>query len=251
LEMAEGVGADRIATGHYAQIHWNPDSGRWEMLRSVDRAKDQTYFLFGLKQDQLARSMFPLGAMEKSAVRDLARKLGIPTASKPDSQEICFVPNGNYAAFIDAYFREQGITPQEVAGDLVTADGQVVGEHAGVHHFTVGQRRGLRVAAGEPLYVIATDPASRRVTIGRDRELLSDHAHVNGVNWISIAAPVEPVRAEVKIRNKHAGAPATLIPTSKPDRVEIRFEEAQRAVTPGQAAVFYSNDLVLGGGWIE
>ena len=251
LEMAAGVGADRIATGHYAQIRWNPDSGRWEMLRSVDRAKDQTYFLFGLKQDQLARSMFPLGAMEKSAVRELARELGIPTAAKPDSQEICFVPNGDYAAFIDAYFREQGIAPQEVAGELVTADGQVVGEHAGVHHFTVGQRRGLRVAAREPLYVISTDPASRRVTVGRDRELLSDRTHAGGLNWISIAAPSEPVRAEVKIRNKHAAAPATLLPTSHPDRVEIRFDEAQRAVTPGQAAVFYSGDLVLGGGWIE
>jgi len=251
LEMAAGVGADRIATGHYAQIRWNPDSGRWEMLRSVDRAKDQTYFLFGLKQDQLARSMFPLGAMEKSAVRELARELGIPTAAKPDSQEICFVPNGDYAAFIDAYFREQGIAPQEVAGELVTADGQVVGEHAGVHHFTVGQRRGLRVAAREPLYVISTDPASRRVTVGRDRELLSDRAHAGGLNWISIAAPSEPVRAEVKIRNKHAAAPAALLPTSNPDRVEIHFDESQRAVTPGQAAVFYSGDLVLGGGWIE
>jgi tRNA-specific 2-thiouridylase len=189
--------------------------------------------------------------MEKAQVRELAREMGIPTAAKPDSQEICFVPNGDYAGFIDAYFREQGIAPQEVAGDLVTADGQVVGEHAGVHHFTVGQRRGLRVSAGEPLYVIATDPTSRRVTIGRDKELLSDHAHVSGLNWISIAAPVEPVRAEVKIRNKHAAAPATLVPTSNPERVEIHFDEAQRAVTPGQAAVFYSGDLVLGGGWIE
>src|SRR5579863_7759419 len=174
IDMAAGVGADRIATGHYAQISWNGDSGRWEMRRSADGSKDQTYFLFGLKQEQLARTMFPLGAMEKSAVRELARELGIPTAAKPDSQEICFVPNGDYAAFIDAYFREQGIAPQEVAGDLVTADGQVVGEHSGVHHFTVGQRRGLRVAAGEPLYVISTDPASRRVTIGRDKELLTD-----------------------------------------------------------------------------
>jgi tRNA-uridine 2-sulfurtransferase len=251
LEMAAGVGAGRIATGHYAQIRWNPDNGRWEMLRSVDRAKDQTYFLFGLKQDQLARSMFPLGAMEKSAVRELARDLGIPTAAKPDSQEICFVPNGDYAAFIDAYFREQGIAAQDVAGELVTADGQVIGEHAGVHHFTVGQRRGLRVAAREPLYVIATDPASRRVTVGRDRELLSDRAYASGVNWISIGAPAEPVRAEVKIRNKHAAAPAMLLPTSNPERVEIRFDEAQRAVTPGQGAVFYSGDLVLGGGWIE
>jgi tRNA-specific 2-thiouridylase len=221
------------------------------MLRSVDRAKDQTYFLFGLKQDQLARSMFPLGAMEKSAVRELAQELRIPTAAKPDSQEICFVPNGDYAGFIDAYFREQGIAKQEVAGELVTADGQVLGEHAGVHHFTVGQRRGLRVAAGEPLYVIATDPGTRRVTVGRDRELLSDRAGVGGVNWISIAAPLEPVRAEVKIRNKHAAAAAMIMPTSKAERVEIHFDEPQRAVTPGQGAVFYSGDLVLGGGWIE
>ena len=148
LEMAEGVGAERIATGHYAQIEWNPDSGRWEMRRSADRAKDQTYFLFGLTQDQLARTMFPLGGMEKPAVRELARELGIPTAEKPDSQEICFVPNGDYAAFIDAYFREQGIAPEETRGELVTADGRVVGEHAGVHHFTVGQRRGLRRRRG-------------------------------------------------------------------------------------------------------
>jgi tRNA-specific 2-thiouridylase len=133
----------------------------------------------------------------------------------------------------------------------VTAEGQVVGEHAGVHHFTVGQRRGLRVAAREPLYVISTDPASRRVTVGSDRELLSDRTHAGGVNWISIDTPAEPVRAEVKIRNKHVAAPATLLPTSNPERVEIHFDEPQRAVTPGQAAVFYSGDLVLGGGWIE
>jgi tRNA-specific 2-thiouridylase len=127
----------------------------------------------------------------------------------------------------------------------------VLGEHAGVHRFTVGQRRGLGVSAGEPLYVIATDPASRRVVVGRDRELLSDRAYASDVNWISIAAPSEPVRAEVKIRNKHAAAPSTILPTSDPARVEIRFDEAQRAVTPGQGAVFYSGELVLGGGWIE
>ncbi len=250
LEMAEGVGAGRIATGHYARIDWNPESGRWEMRRSTDRAKDQTYFLFGLKQEQLARTRFPLGAMEKPQVRELARELGIPTASKPDSQEICFVPNGDYAAFIDGYFREQGIEPSETRGELVTSDGRVVGEHSGVHHFTVGQRRGLRVAAGEPLYVIATEPTSRRVVIGRNDELLRPSMPVNGVNWISIAAPAAPIRAEVKIRNKHIAAPATLIPSSDPARIEVRFDEAQRAVTPGQAAVFYSGDLVLGGGWI-
>ena len=172
LEMAEGIGAREIATGHYARIDWNGDSGRWEMRRSVDRAKDQTYFLCGLKQEQLARTRFPLGGMEKTQVRELARELGIPTAAKPDSQEICFVPNGDYAGFIDSYFKEQGIAPTETQGEIVTADGRVVGEHAGVHHFTVGQRRGLGVPAAEPLYVIATEPAAKRVMIGRNDDLL-------------------------------------------------------------------------------
>src|ERR1700689_2935298 len=168
LDMAAGVGADRIATGHYAIVNWNPDSGRWELRRSADRSKDQTYFLFGLTQPQLSRTLFPLGGFEKAQVRELARELGIPTAEKPDSQEICFVPNGDYAAFIDAYFAEQGIAPSETQGELVTADGRVVGEHSCVHHFTVGQRRGLGVAAAEPLYVIGTEPATRRVVVGRN-----------------------------------------------------------------------------------
>jgi tRNA-specific 2-thiouridylase len=250
LEMAEGAGASRIATGHYARIAWNADSGRWEMRRSADRTKDQTYFLFGLSQPQLARTLFPLGGFEKSQVRELARELAIPTADKPDSQEICFVPNGDYASFIDAYFREQGIDAGETRGDLVTADGRVVGEHSGVHHFTVGQRRGLGIAAGEPLYVIATEPLTRRVVIGRNESLLRASMMVKDVNWISIAAPSAPLTAEIKIRNKHAAAAATITPVTS-TRVEVRFQEPQRAVTPGQGAVFYSGDLVLGGGWIE
>ena len=250
LEMAEGIGAREIATGHYARIDWNGESGRWEMRRSVDRSKDQTYFLCGLKQDQLARTRFPLGGMEKTQVRELARELGIPTAAKPDSQEICFVPNGDYAGFIDSYFKEQGIAASETQGEIVTADGRVVGQHAGVHHFTVGQRRGLGVSAAEPLYVIATEPASKRVVIGRNGDLLRGSMHVREVNWISIAGPAAPLRAEVKIRNKHAAAQATLHPVDA-TRIEVRFDEPQRAVTPGQGAVFYSGDLVLGGGWIE
>jgi tRNA-uridine 2-sulfurtransferase len=251
LDMAASVGADRIATGHYAQIAWNPDSGRWEMRRSADRAKDQTYFLFGLTQDQLSRTLFPLGGFEKASVRELARELNIPTAEKPDSQEICFVPNGDYAAFIDAYFREQGISPEETRGELVTADGRVVGEHSGVHHFTVGQRRGLGLAAGEPLYVIATEPASKRVVIGRNDALLRATMTVKDVNWISIGPPGTTLRAEIKIRNKHSAASARITGTSDPARVEVHFDEPQRAVTPGQGAVFYSGELVLGGGWIE
>jgi tRNA-specific 2-thiouridylase len=251
LEMAEGVGASRIATGHYAQNRWNPDSGRWEMLRGVDHGKDQTYFLFGLTQQQLARTEFPLGGMQKADVRELARALNIPTAAKPDSQEICFVPNGDYAAFIAAYFREQGIEPGEAAGELVTSAGKVVGGHAGVHHFTVGQRRGLGVAAGEPLYVITTEPETRRVVIGRNEELLRGSMRVREVNWISMAPPREPVRAAIKIRNKHTPAAATIVPGTNSTRVEVTFDDPQRAVTPGQGAVFYAGEVVLGGGWIE
>lgn len=250
LEMAEGIGAQRIATGHYAQIRYDRESGRWQMLRSVDRSKDQTYFLFGLTQDQLSRTMFPLGGMEKPAVRELARKLGIPTAEKPDSQEICFVPNGDYAGFIDAYFREQGRTREDSIGELVGTDGKVLGEHEGVHHFTVGQRRGLGIAAGEPLYVISTEPATQRVMVGRNEDLLRDSAWVKDVNWISITQPQAPIRAEVKIRNRHTPAAATLS-LSEEGHVAVAFDQPQRAVTPGQGAVFYSGDLVLGGGWIE
>jgi len=251
LEMAEGVGAGRIATGHYARIDWDGGSGRWEMRRSADRAKDQTYFLFGLKQEQLARTIFPLGGMQKPEVRGLARDLGIPTAAKPDSQEICFVPNGDYAGFIDAYFREQAIAPEDLRGELVTTDGRVVGEHSGVHHFTVGQRRGLGISSSEPLYVIATEPHTRRVVIGRDKETLRGTMTVKDVNWISIAAPCAPLRAEIKIRNKHLAAAATITPGSDPAQVKVLFDEPQRAVTPGQGAVFYSGEVVLGGGWIE
>lgn len=249
LDMAAGVGAERIATGHYARIQYNAETDRWEMLRGIDHTKDQTYFLFGLTQDQLSRTLFPLGGMHKRDVRVLAEELKIPIARKPDSQEICFVPNGDYAAFIDAYFKEQGIETPESVGEFVTSDGRVVGEHAGVHRFTVGQRRGLGVAIGEPLYVISTDTSTQRVTLGRDKELLRDSMSVSDVNWISIAPPTEPVVAEVKIRNRHEPARATIYPTTA--GVDVQFDQPQRAVTAGQGAVFYRGDLVLGGGWIR
>ncbi len=251
IEMADGVGAGKVATGHYARLRFNQESGRYEMRTSLDSSKDQTYFLFGLTQSQLSRTLFPLGGMIKTHVRELARDLGLPVAEKSDSQEICFVPNGDYAAFIDAYFREQGTARTETEGEIVDTSGRVLGHHAGTHHFTVGQRRGLRVAAGEPLYVIATEPSNQRVVVGPNQDLLRDSLMARDVNWLSLAPLHEPRRAEVKIRNKHSAAPATLFPAESDSRVEVRFDQPQRAVTPGQAAVFYNGDLVLGGGWIE
>lgn len=251
LEMADGVGADKIATGHYARLSLDEENGRYQMRTSVDAGKDQTYFLFGLTQPQLSRTLFPLGGMIKPEVRELARQLDLPVAEKHDSQEICFVPNGDYAAFMDAYLREQGIDSAETEGDIVDTEGRVLGHHAGAHHFTVGQRRGLRVAAPEPLYVIATEPATQRVIVGRGNDLMSSSLLARDVNWLSIDPPCAPVRAQVKIRNKHVPAPATLLPTGDDHRVKVEFDQPQRAITPGQAAVFYDADLVLGGGWID
>ncbi len=251
LEMADGVGASKIATGHYARVTREAASGRWQLRRGVDSGKDQTYFLFGLTQAQLARTLFPLGGLNKPEVRELARALGVAVAAKPDSQEICFVPNGDYAAFIDAYFAEQGIAREATHGEIVTRGGRTVGEHSGVHRFTVGQRKRIGIAAAEPLYVIATDPATQRVVVGANEDLMRARLTARGVNWISWPGlPSIPARAEVKIRNRQVAASATLYPAGE-NRVEVRFDEPQRAVTPGQAAVFYDGDLVLGGGWIE
>ncbi len=251
LEMADGVGAEKIATGHYAQIRWDEGSRRWQMLRSADASKDQTYFLWGLSQEQMARTLFPLGGMVKSEVRKLAEELGLPVAEKPDSQEICFVPNGDYAAFIEAYFKEQGVDTGATAGEIVTRDGEKLGKHAGVHHFTVGQRRGLNVAVGEPLYVIETNPATKQVVVGSNVDLQRKRFRMGEVNWISIAPPGEAVRGEVRIRNRHQPAAATIYPGPTEREATVEFDEPQRAVTPGQAAVVYAGELVLAGGWIE
>lgn len=251
LEMADGIGADKIATGHYAQIRFHPSLNRYQLLRSADSSKDQTYFLWGLTQPQLARTLFPLGAMVKSEVRQLALSLGLPVAEKPDSQEICFVPNGDYAAFIAAYLKEQGLSQPPAEGPIVDSSGKKLGEHSGVHHFTVGQRRGLNVAAGQPLYVIETNPATRQITVGAGDSLLKSSFRVSGLNWISLPPTPEPIRAHVRIRNRHSPAPATITATGDLTTATITFDQPQRAITPGQAAVFYQDELVIGGGWIE
>jgi tRNA-specific 2-thiouridylase len=254
LVTARQIGAEQIATGHYARIRFDQASGRYELLRALDATKDQSYFLFGLTQEQMSRTRFPLGNATKLEVREIARRAQLPVAEKPESQEICFVPSGDYAQFIEAYRLEQGLaasadTDLEEQGELVTTSGEVLGHHAGVHHFTIGQRRGLGIAAGRPLYVVHIDSVSRRVTVGGEDELLRDVCEVRDVNWIAGEAPAAPLEAMVKIRYRHQPAGAVLEPLGAYG-VRLRFREPQRAVTPGQAAVFYSGERVLGGGWI-
>jgi tRNA-specific 2-thiouridylase len=250
LIVAQQIGADKIATGHYAQVRFDEQLQRWLLKRPADKSKDQTYFLFGLTQEQLSRTLFPLGGMTKLQVRELARKHGLVIAEKPDSQEICFVPGGDYKRFLEAYLTEQGETPREITGDMVTTDGQVIGEHTGVHNFTVGQRKGLGVSTGSPLYVIQINNDTRQVVVGKDEELYARTLLARRVNLISMAELREPMRVAVKIRHKHQPAPA-VIESAGPDEIRVTFDDPQRAITPGQAAVFYDGDTVVGGGWIE
>ena len=249
LETARGIGAERIATGHYARNAFDPDRGRWILSRPADRSKDQTYFLFGLTQDQLSRTLFPLGEMCKPEVRSKAAEHGLELAQKPDSQEICFIPGGSYSQFLRAYLEEQGRALPDSAGDLVSAGGEVLGRHEGIHGFTVGQRKGLGLSTPEPLYVLKIHPESQRVEVGPDQALYTQTLRADRLNWVSMAAPEQPVRVSVKIRHRHEPAPATLRQVG-PDAIEAVFDEPQRAVTPGQSAVFYNDDEVAGGGWI-
>ncbi|HET9183736.1 MAG TPA: tRNA 2-thiouridine(34) synthase MnmA [Candidatus Angelobacter sp.] len=275
LITARQIGADLLATGHYARCEFCAARNRWLLRRAADPAKDQTYFLFGLTQEQLSRTRFPLGEMSKPQVRQLARQHGLALAEKPDSQEICFVPGGDYKRFIDAYLDEQGEALPDTSGELVTSDGRVLGRHDGIHKFTVGQRKGLGVATGTPLYVININGERGQVTVGSNDELLSRKLIARNPNWIAfddlneeiargarsssaahshsrVAQPpsaVHGLRVQAKIRHRHEPAPATLEPLPNGE-VLVTFDDPQRAITPGQAVVFYDGDLVLGGGWI-
>jgi len=250
LTVAQQIGADAVATGHYARVEFDDECGRWLLKRPTDRSKDQTYFLFGLTQEQLSRTLFPLGGMNKPEVRELARKHGLALAEKPDSQEICFVPGGDYKNFLDAYLAEQGDALPDTAGELVTTDGRVIGEHSGIHNFTVGQRKGLGVATGSPLYVLQIKGDTRQVVVGEQENLYSRTLRTRRINLISIADLSDPTRVSVKIRHRHEPAAATIERTGH-DEILVTFNEPQRAITPGQAAVFYDGDVVVGGGWIS
>lgn len=249
LITARQIGAERIATGHYARNHFDPVRNRWILSRPADHAKDQTYFLFGLTQEQLSRTLFPLGEMQKPAVREMASDAGLNVAAKPDSQEICFIPGGDYNAFLKAYLDEQGEELPDSSGELVTSSGEVVGRHSGIQSFTVGQRKGLGLTSPNPLYVLAIHPESHEVTIGANEELMSRNLRANRINWISIPELTADLRVHIKVRHRHSPAPATLRPAAD-GTVTAVFDEAQRAITPGQAAVFYLGDEVVGGGWI-
>jgi tRNA-specific 2-thiouridylase len=248
--LASSLGCEKVATGHYARVELDEDTKRYRLLRGRDPQKDQSYFLWELTQDQLSRSLFPLGEMSKPEARDAARRSDLAVAEKKESQEICFVPDGDYAGFIDRYLEAEGAQARlPGSGEIVTREGAVVGAHAGHHHYTIGQRRGIGIADAQPLYVIGIEPENNRVTVGYQDELMSGEFTAAGVNWIAFDNPSEPVRAEVRVRYRHTAAPATITPLAD-NRAHIKFVEPQRAITPGQATVFYRGDEVVGGGWI-
>jgi tRNA-specific 2-thiouridylase len=243
LERAQGFGSDRVATGHYARIDRSP-GGRWLLKRSVDRDKDQSYFLFSLTQQQLAGAVFPVGSLSKPAVRAQARRLGLAVADKADSQEICFVPGRDYAAFVAAR------TSNARGGAILDEQGRTLGSHGGIHRFTVGQRKGLGVATGTPLYVVKIDAGSGNVTVGPRASLERASLTASGVNWVSVETPSGWLPASAQIRHRHRAA-AGRVRALDEHRAEFEFDQPQTAVTPGQAVVFYDDDVVVGGGWIE
>ncbi|HEY6660252.1 MAG TPA: tRNA 2-thiouridine(34) synthase MnmA [Pyrinomonadaceae bacterium] len=249
--LALSLGCEKVATGHYARVEFDNSTNRYKLLRGQNYQKDQSYFLWELTQEQLSRALFPLGEMSKPEARDAARQHGLTGVSeKKESQEICFVPDGDYASFIDRYLEAEDATDRlPGSGEIVDTSGRVIGRHEGIQRYTVGQRRGIGIADERPLYVISLDADKNRVTVGASEDLLSNEFTVARVNWIAFDDPQEPVRAEVRVRYRHTAAPATITPLQN-GRARIVFDEPQRAITPGQASVFYRGDEVVGGGWI-
>jgi tRNA-uridine 2-sulfurtransferase len=241
---AGALGADYVATGHYARVERDATTGKCLLRRGTDPGKDQSYFLFTLDQDQLAHAMFPVGALDKSQVRECARDLGLPVAEKPDSHEICFVPDGDHVAFLERHGAPAS------AGVIHNTDGQVVGRHEGVHRFTIGQRKGLGLSSPTRLYVVDIDADAHTVTVGPREALERTTLEASDVNWVAGAPPPEGTRVTAQIRYRHREAAATLAPDAN-GRVRVTFDEPQQAVTPGQAVVFYDGDVVVGGGWID
>lgn len=249
--LAVSLGCEKVATGHYARVEYDSTTNRYRLLRGRNEQKDQSYFLWELTQAQLSRALFPLGEMSKPEAREAARQHGLNSvAEKKESQEICFVPDGDYAGFINRYLEAEDATERlPGAGEIVDTGGRVVGQHEGIHRYTIGQRRGIGIADQRPLYVISINADRNQVMVGAADELLSGEFTAAGVNWIAFDDPSEPVPADVRVRYRHTAAPATITPLPS-RRARIVFDEPQRAITPGQATVFYRGDEVVGGGWI-
>src|SRR5487761_1343393 len=244
-EYADDIGAEWIASGHYARLEPAGRPGEPPALRrGIDDSKDQSYVLFGIDREVLPRVLFPVGDRRKAEIRDIARQLGLRVAEKKDSQEICFVPDGDYARFVRSRRGES-----DLSGEIVTTSGEVVGRHEGIEHFTIGQRKGLGLAFGEPRYVVRLEPEARRVVIGQREELLREELTARGANWL-VDPPRQPLECEVKIRYRSGAVPATVSPLDA-GRLHVRLHEPRSGVAPGQAVVCYSGDRVLGGGWIE
>jgi len=259
--MAEEIRMPRIATGHYARVARDPESGRYLLLQSRDKNKDQSYFLFELNQEQLAKAIFPLGDLEKEQVRQLARGYGLPVAEKAESQEICFIPDGDYAAFIERYAAaataaaaaaaaEPSVPRPFAGGKILDIEERLLGKHRGIHHFTIGQRRGLGIAHSSPLYVLELRPEDNTVIVGHRSLLGKRHCRVIRPNWISLPGLSAPLRVWAKIRSRHTAAPASISP-GEDGSVDVLFDVPQPAISPGQACVFYQDEKVVGGGWID
>jgi tRNA-specific 2-thiouridylase len=249
LRLARDVQASHVATGHYARTIGDGQTGRQLLLKGVDADKDQSYFLFELSQEQLASAMFPLGGLNKDEVRRIAHRYGLQVADKAESQEICFVADRDYARFVERYHPEEWSPPGSSAGEIIDQSGKVVGCHSGIHRYTIGQRRGLGIAHSVPLYVTDIQYREKRLIVGERPRLARGSCCAVRVNWIAVSELTTPLRVSVKIRSRHPEAPATITPLSS-GAVRVDFDAPQMAVTPGQAAVFYRGEQVLGGGWI-
>src|SRR5687768_10391428 len=241
--MALSLSCDKVATGHFARVEYDEAANRYRLFRGKNHWKDQSYFLWELNQEQLSRAYFPLGEMLKSEVRDIARDANLYTAEKAESQEICFVPDGKYSEFIDRYLEHEDRSDEmPQAGDIVNAAGETIGEHTGIHRYTIGQRRGLGIAHEKPLYVVQIERAKNQIIVGEAEDLDTMEFTAKGVNWVAFDEPVEPVRALVKVRYRHDPTVATIY--RLPDaRARIVFDEPQRAITPGQATIFYDTAI--------
>ena len=244
VEKARSLGAAHVATGHYARKDDRGEGGRLRLLKGRDASKDQSYFLFGLTPRQLEAALFPVGGLEKAEVRRIARERGLPVADKAESMEICFVPDGDYAAFVE---RQAGTADR--SGPIRDESGRELGRHGGIHRFTVGQRRGLNLSTTRPLYVLSVQPATSTLVVGGEERLLASELQVRDVNWLSVREPGAALRARVRVRYRHGETEATIVPLPE-GRADVRFDAPQRAITAGQAAVFYDGEVCLGGGWI-